>query len=193
MSGADARTVTEMTVIRLCLPNISGSLSSLEARISALEKRGAAPEVAKREVAPKPSEPDLSEEIPLPEPPEEISEEKEPLPFEESSCEDTLFEGWSELLNTIKTTCAPLAGVLDGSVAYVRDDMLLIDSKNPMFRRLLGANKLYRTKIKEAAFAICGKQFRLGPYERKVTKEQIKNDPLSAFAQKLDNLSNDIR
>lgn len=211
-SGSDARTLTEMSVIRLCTPSLVGTVSALEARISALEKmleKGVvktekAPEVAAEkpsEVAPKTEEkPVYDEEIPLPDSPDEAEYEppfEENLPVEktepESSCGDTVFPYWKDVLEQIKTTCPPLAGVLAESNAYERGDMLLIDSANPMFRKLLGSNQLYRKRIKEAAAALSGKQFRLGPYEKKVTEKEVKNDPLAAFAKKLDNLACEIK
>lgn len=211
--GADPRTLTEMTVIRLCLPETVNTFEALESRISALEKAVASgvaagnraenraaevPNANDAEVPPAKSEKITEEYSETDIPPEEDVPQAEVMTQpaqkqEEPDIGETLFGGWASVLEKIKTTCPAIAGVLADSRAYIRNDMLLIDSNNPMFRKLLGNNPLYRTRIKEAAADITGRQFRLGPYERKISKKEEAADPLLALSKKLDSLSNEIK
>jgi hypothetical protein len=58
---------------------------------------------------------------------------------------------------------------------------------------MLGSNPIYRSRIKEAAAKITGRQFRLGPYDKKPTKTEQRADPLAALAKKLDSLANEVK
>ncbi len=216
LQHADARINAQMTVIRLCRPVLASGISALEARVSALEQKlksgiavAAAP-AAVKSAAPAPAAeekkeiiPEISdelEEIPLPEeenaPAAEGAEPAEQavgLQPDKSAAEDTLFADWNLVLESLKSTCPLIVGVLAGSSAYIREDMLLIDCPNPQFRSLLGANPTYRARIKEAAAEITGKSFRLGPYQRPVSENEKKADPLKALANKLDALGAQIK
>ncbi len=211
----DAKITAQMTVIRLCRPVLASGISALEARVSALEKKLksgisvlAAP-AAEKTAASTPAveiiknisnNNDYIDEIPLPEKEnypaaegEKPVKQVEGLPKSENDLEeDVLFTDWNLVLESLKTTCPLIVGVLAGSSAYIRNDMLLIDCPNSQFRSLLGANPTYRIRIKESVAEITGKSFRLGPYQRPTSKSE-KTDPLKSLANKLDMLGAQIK
>ncbi len=206
MQTGNRRCEMEMTVIRLCHPEIRLDLSSLEMRIAALEKNSIRvstiqPEKAieenisvKSENAPvaevaTKNDSDESEEIPLPEPPEKTAypETVEPTVTAPDTASDGEVERWDEVLSILRKTCPIIAGVLQGSKAYISGDRLLIDTQNSQFRSMFnGANPIYRNSIRNAAEQVLGVSYKLGPYRKPATEAAI--DPLAAFAEKLKTL-----
>ena len=97
---------------------------------------------------------------------------------------DTPCAQWPEILALLSKTCPLIHGVLQGSSAYIRGDLLLIDSKNSQFRNLVkGENSLYRDQIRKAATEVTGAVYRLGPYHKKETTVQ-EADPLDQFLKR---------
>lgn len=207
MQGANRRCEMEMTVIRLCKPSVASDLASIERRLSALEAGNFVNTPASVQPATQPNEVlednienDSEDEIPLPEaPPIDIEEEetKEPSPEPKKAPESSNtpskdtgdakeLEEWNEIVKLLRTSCPLIAGVLNGSKAYISDNFLLIDTDSSQFKTLInGDNPLYRDSIKAAAQKVLGRSFKLGPYK---TQQQIESDPLSAFAEKLKSL-----
>ena len=90
----------------------------------------------------------------------------------------------------LRGTCPIIAGVLQGSSAYIEGDRLLIDTQNSQFRTLVnGNNSVYRDSIRKAAQSVLGKVYKLGPYHAKPAEAQDV-DPLQSFAEKLKQLEN---
>ncbi len=132
--------------------------------------------------------PSVSEEIPP-----AVSEQAPPPPVEDmeeaSRPADPAPSGslpqWSEILGIIAATCPLMHGVLQGSVAYLEGDLLLIDCENSQFRDLVNSeNTMYRDSIRNAALEVLGKRCRLGPYNRKAQPK----DPLDKLLRKAENL-----
>lgn len=173
IQNGNRRCEMEMTVIRLCNPSIGNDLGSIERRISALEagspiKRGGSLAVV--------SEENQSEK-------ENISFPELPAEAKTDSPGDAPVENWGEVVHLLQATCPPLAGVLDGSAAYIRGQYLLIDTQNSQFLSLVrSSNPLYRERIREAAQRVLGAAYKLGPYR---AIKQTEGDPLAAFAEKL--------
>ena len=201
MQTGNRRCEMEMTVIRLCHPEIRLDLNSLEMRIAALEKGGvkATPTSAKVEIektaptvpvvedkpiAPIENDNGDIDEIPLPEAP---AEEAVPDVIEQPSTatvEDGALERWDDILSILRKTCPIIAGVLQGSKAYISGDRLLIDTQNSQFRTMFnGSNPIYRNSIRNAAEQVLGVSYKLGPYRKATTEASV--DPLAAFAEKL--------
>lgn len=106
-------------------------------------------------------------------------------PQEDKSAEmpDGAFDKWNEILAIIARTCPLMHGVLQGSSAYEKGDILLIDCANSQFRDLVNnENPLYKDSIRNAALEITGKRYRLGPYVKKAEAE--KSDPLDDLIKK---------
>ena len=47
------------------------------------------------------------------------------------------FSRWNDVLETLPTACPPMYGVLVGSTAVLRGDLLLIETDNDLFRSLV--------------------------------------------------------
>lgn len=197
MQNGDKRCELEMLIIKMCSPALCADTASLEQRIADLEKlikSGAAvpaPKAASTpvitETAPADtvvsipvinmSEPE--DEPPLPEaPPAEQNEVKKAVPEG-----DTLFEQWDTVMQELRATCPLIAGVLSGSKAYVRDNLLLIDCANEQFLSLIRQDARYKEYIKRAALNATGKTYNLGPYRKAVQDDNA--DPLTRLANKL--------
>lgn len=202
MQTGNRRCEMEMTVIKLCSPKTFADLNALELRIAALEQGINSSKPVKPQAEPqvesvpeiseeKPEIPDLEEEIPLPEAPMEeetaLEEKMEPKPKTATSG-DAPIEEWEDILSKVKKTCPLIAGVLQGSRAYISGAYLLIDTENSQFRSLVnGSNPIYRNSIRNAAEQVLGKVYKLGPYKKAAAETE---DPLAAFAAKLKELEN---
>ncbi len=201
MQTGNRRCEMEMTVIKLCSPRVANDLASLELRIAALEQSGVAvmpsakpePQIeTAKEITPEAKEKPIKniadeEEIPLPEAPEEEPQLTEEIKVTEpSQSSDAPLDEWEDILSIIKKTCPLIAGVLQGSKAYISGDYLLIDTENSQFRSLVnGSNPIYRNSIRNAAEQVLGKVYKLGPYKKAPTESE---DPLASFAAKLKEL-----
>ena len=203
MQTGNRRCEMEMAIIRLCHPEVRQDLDSLEMRIAALEKgavkapstsKPISPTSTKEVTAPTPEPQPIADteedEIPLPEAPsEDIPEEAssvEDIPHKAPAA-DGAVERWDEVLQILRKTCPLIAGVLQGSGAYISGDRLLIDTQNSQFRSMFnGSNPIYRNSIRKAAEQVLGQTYKLGPYRKPVA--DVSEDPLAAFAQKLKEL-----
>ncbi len=194
MQGGNHRTEMEMTIIRLCKPQLANDYSSLELRISALESSTASVNIIQKPKAKAPEKPTVTEEkmpepeeIPIPE--EEYIPKEEPNfePYETSSnAEDGEVHKWDDILCILRKNSPIIAGVLQGSKAYIEGDRLLIDAKNEQFRSLINSNNTtYRESIRKAAAEVLGKTYKLGPYNKK-SEETAEYDPLNDFEKKLE-------
>lgn len=200
MQTGNRRCEMEMAVIKLCNPAVCTDIALLEKRVAALEGSGvrvSAPcPAAKPAPAPAKPEPETSadaygdeDEIPLPEPPGEEAPQPAPKASAPASEGDAAAVArWDEILDILKTTCPLIAGVLQGSSAYISGAYLLIDAPSGQFRTLVnGSNPLYRDSIRKAAQTVLGETYKLGPYRKAV---QDNSDPLSEFAERLKILEN---
>ena len=200
MQSSNRRCEMEMAVIRMCDASLSGDISALERRISALEngivpktetvlKPVSKPEtpVNKTQVATEQVEDD---EIPLPqdefEAPAPIVEETVATPKPQAVVPAGVSEvaEWGSVLNKINTTCPLLGGVLRDSKAYIKGEYLLIDAPNSQFRSLINSgNPIYKESIRKSALEILGNTYKLGPYNP--PKAEDESDPLSELANRL--------
>lgn len=197
MQNGNRRCEMEMAIIRLCNPSISNDLNSLEMRIAALESGNIAirkpliNELKAEENIKEETDTQEDEEIPLPEeenPPAAdilLPEPQKVVTTDPSSP----IEEWIDVITILKKTCPLIAGVLEGSNAYISGDRLLIDTQNSQFKALFnGSNPIYRDSIRKAAAQVLGQTFKLGPYRPKVQNED--EDPLIGFKKTLDELQN---
>lgn len=197
MQTADRRCEMEMIMIKLCSPNVSNDISSLELRLAALESGSAIRKpiikpVIEEVKAETGEQYENNDTIGDGEPSQPVQAIQNP----ESSSEKPL-ESWSEVVRILRGTCPLIAAVLEGSSAYINGDRLLIDTQNSQFKSLYnGSNPMYRDSIKKAAEQVLGAAYKLGPYRKKTA--DTKADPLLGFANRLkelkenDNKENDI-
>ena len=190
-SSSNKRTQMEMSVIKLCIPDMSGDNTAILARIERLENMlkggkitvGAKQENTEKEKPVETKAEEKKEEIPLPPPPPET---ESPAAADTSTDTDTLFTGWGEVLEKLNVTDKPLLGILGTSSAYIRGDFLLIKCDNPVFSQFIRQGS-HANAIKIAVYEVTGKKFRLGIYKSEESKA-IKNDPLADLVSKINNL-----
>ncbi|MBE6779772.1 MAG: DNA polymerase III subunit gamma/tau [Ruminococcaceae bacterium] len=195
MKTGDRRCEMEMTVVKLCNPELSADLASLDRRISALEngavtfKAAAVVEQKAEEVKPTAIEEEIAEEdddipplpddndIPLPEAPTKAAENNRPK-------DEGEVIKWNEVVAILTKTCPLIAGVLKDSKAYIKGEYLLIDAPNSQFKTLINqSNGIYKENIRTAAQRVLGATYKLGPYKKPTAA--VESDPLAALADKL--------
>lgn len=197
MQSGNRRSVMEMAVIKLCNPSLSGDIDSLEKRISMLESKilsMSSPSVEKTEIKEEKKETEIiaqEEDIPPieseDEPPIAIPEEA-PKSEEKKNNSSAIsqVDEWDEIVQLLQKSSPLIAGVLNGSKAYIKGDYLLIDAPNSQFRSMINSSANYKDHIRNAAQSILGGTYRLGPYNAAVHEES--EDPLAKLAGKLKNL-----
>ncbi len=195
MKTGDRRCEMEMTVVKLCNPELSADLASLDRRISALEngavtfKAAAVVERKAEEVKPTAIEEEIIEEdddipplpddndIPLPGAPTKATENNRPK-------DEGEVIKWNEVVAILTKTCPLIAGVLKDSKAYIKGEYLLIDAPNSQFKTLINqSNGIYKENIRTAAQRVLGATYKLGPYKKSTAAAE--SDPLAALADKL--------
>lgn len=198
MQTGNRRCEMEMCIIRLCNPEIRQDLNSLERRISILESSEIIPTNNNFTTKPIEQNENLNlnnDDIPLPEfdnSSELIIEESTPPNETINQPNDITVKPvlqWGEIIGILRTSCPLIAGVLQDSNAYVEGDYLLIDTNNSQFKALVnGSNSIYRDNIRKAAESVLGRKYKLGPYHAKQTKNDVHDDPMKSFEQKLKQL-----
>ena len=131
-------------------------------------------------------EPDTPSASPAPSPsPSEASSVQAPAPSADPANPpgDILFSDWPDVIAALMKKNPLMASVLKGSTAYLRGDVLLIDSRNAQFLDLIREGTKNRRDIREAAMAVTGRQYRLGPYKKDEPAAQA--DPFAAFVSRL--------
>ncbi len=194
-SSSSKRTEMEMSVIKLCIPDISSDNTAILSRIERLEnmlKDGKFTVNAKTETKPQEKQSEApapapvqekKEEAPLPPPPPEAPT----APVQDTSPDvDVLFTGWGEVLEKLNVTDKPLTGILGSSSAYIRGDFLLIKCDNPVFSQFIRQGN-HANAIKTAVYEVTGRKFRLGIYKSDDSKANS-NDPLADLVNKINNL-----
>ena len=116
MQSGNRRCEAELTLLKLCEPQLSGDIASLEKRVTLLEQgtvrrpQAAAAEPEKTEPE-TPAEPEYDDEIPLPEPPD-VSENTAAAQNTAEGVSAVPEDQWSEIMRVVKTTCPLIHGVL---------------------------------------------------------------------------------
>ena len=197
---SNRRVELEMTLIRLCSPELDHSQAAILRRLDALERKVSQGVPMKAEVAPVPAalkpektEPLWPEEIPVR--PEEPALKKEPPrqaevatpPAEKKQPEKrplekpVRFAEWPEVLQLISRESRTVAAAFHGSGAYVSGDFMLIAAKNDLAFELLRRPD-YRNKMRDAIRQVTGRVYKLGPYKDEQQASAL--DPLKALEQK---------
>ena len=192
MQTSNRRCELEMAIIKMCNPNLSSDISSLERRISALELNkkifygSTEPKEDINEISN--NENNIAQTVDIKniklenETQSQISSSKDNIKDEAN--EDTPLNEWNDILSILKNECPLIAGVLVGSTAYIKGEYLLIDAPNSQFKSMInGAGSSYRDSIRKAAYSVLGKTYKLGPYT-KINKVD-NSDPLLDLAQKV--------
>lgn len=194
MKTGDRRCEMEMTIVKLCNPQLSVDLAALERRISALEN-GAVITKAPTAVVEEKEKPVVAEAIevidedddipPMPDDSDiPLSEETEIVSKPQPTADEGEVAKWNEVIAILTQTCPLIAGVLKGSKAYIKGEYLLIDAPNSQFKSLINQQSgKYKENIRDAAQRVLGVTYKLGPYKRETVIAEA--DPLKALADKL--------
>ncbi len=206
--GANRRTSAELCIIRLCTPSLDSDMNAVLRRLNELENAVASgkiavksqtPPPAKDEVKPEPKpeikdEPKVQakdepqpekEEIPLPPPPPEKEEEK--VVTQPSGT--IPFTKWPEVLEKIYAGNRSLIAMLSGSSAFIHDDKYLLIKGSPVLELYLKTGD-YSRIIKEAVYAVTGRNYTLAVYNNK--QEEAPKNPLSDLMSKARSLGVNI-
>ncbi len=176
--GTSRRVEMEMALMRLCTPSLDTEAAALLRRIKAVEDAlrsgaamAAAPQPAPAAVREAPAV--VPQAAPAPAAPvvvEPAADEGEEQPFPQ----------WTEVLDALRTSCAPLFGALVGSEAVLRGDRLLIVTDNEMFRGLVSQDN-NKQKLLSAVRAVTGRNLRIGLRKATAAAPAAAADPLTAF------------
>ena len=206
--GANRRTSAELCIIRLCTPSLDSDMSAILRRLNELESavasgkitvKAEAPAPVKTEVKAEPqpaptAEPKVEskpepqpekEEIPLPPPPPEMEEEK----VIQKPSGTVPFSKWPEVLEKIFASNRSLIAMLSGSSAFIHDDKYLLIKGSPVLELYLKTGD-YSKIIREAVFAVTGRNYTLAVYNNK--QEEAPKNPLSDLMSKARNLGVNI-
>jgi len=175
--SADRRMEMELGLIRLCVVD-SGLVTgdSLSAPTPVQEKRATAPEPTPMPLpapAQSPAEPQLSTALP--------PVMSAALNSQLSTGEDRIFGEWPGVIAHLRQGNPPLAGILDGSTAYMRGDFLLIKSDNPALKSFIG-QKTHAGNLIKAVYDTTDRRVRLGLY--KGAEPAPPKDPLELLAER---------
>lgn len=198
--GGNRRVEMEMTMIRLCSPELEDSTPALVRRIEALERRlssGAgstesAPISAPQIVPEQNSQPEtaLQEETVPKRSPDSIGKKAGPEPatrakpvsMEEIQANAKRLEEWPEILQLMRGYSQSIAAAFHGSSAYVSGSYVLIDAPQELAFELLRKSS-QRDKMRDAIRQVTGKVYKLGPYKKTEKKTAEQQDPLAQLAE----------
>ena len=194
-SGVSRRVEMEMTLLRLCEPALDSTNESLLRRIKQLEDavRGGLVAAPAPAAAPAPVETPAPVQVaapttePVPAAEKEAAPAQELTPTAESTAplsnEEQPLDNWTEILDTLRTSCPPLFGVLVDSRATLcaADRRLFIETDNELFRVLVNTPD-NKNALVQAIRTVTGQSYRIAA-RRRTQAEKNDNDPLAAFIQ----------
>lgn len=90
-------------------------------------------------------------------------------------------EQWGQVLDELRASSPTIAAAFKGSVAYIRGDLVLIDSQRDVAFELLRKSS-QRDKLRLAIKEVTGRFCRLGPY-RTIENSGDTKDPLDGLAE----------
>lgn len=194
MTLANRRTEFEMAVVRLCTPALDTSHSALLDRIEKLERTVKYGNMSNtlpvsdestdeiNEIAEDIEEQNFDQTISKA---SEKNVEQSVVDSEKGTAIDETFDAWRDVLDELSHSAPLLAASLGGSNAYIKGDLLLIDSANDQFFSLMRSDAIYGKQIKSAVMSVVGRSYRLGPYKK---AEVSTADPLQDIINKLKKL-----
>lgn len=191
-SGGSRRMEMEMALLRLCSPDLDTGSAGLLRRLKALEEQvrmlaaGGTAVQPQSAAAPSSPEPAASVRKPVIKEPAAPAAESLPLPEPPPAAEtppadapEQPLGNWNEILDILAESCPPLYGVLLGSGASMRGDMVLIHTDNALFRTLVTRDG-NRQLLVEAIMRVTGRKCRIG-IKKTPPPEETAEDPLAAF------------
>ena len=196
--SSSRKTELEMAFVQLCSPESSDSREALNARIDLLEQElrrlrrmlesGDYSAPPKPETEPPGSrQPETTETAPREKPrqPRPVQPAQKPATPPEQEPVEMDRALWEQILASLGKSNPALQAALAGSTAYIRGDILLVDSPDELFLQLVRTNEYTKESLREAVLAETGRRYRLGPYKRKAAPEKQSTpfDELEAAAK----------
>ena len=196
--SSSRKTELEMAFVQLCSPESSDSREALNARIDLLEQElrrlrrmlesGDYSAPPKPETEPPESrQPQTTETVPREKPrqPSPVQPAQKPATPPEQEPVEMDRALWEQILASLGKSNPALQAALAGSTAYIRGDILLVDSPDELFLQLVRTNEYTKESLREAVLAETGRRYRLGPYKRKAAPEKQSTpfDELEAAAK----------
>jgi len=194
--SSSRRTELEMAFVKLCSPEGGEGTDALIARISTLEQEvRRLKRMLEQGVVPAAAVQPAQQEQPAAEK-KAPAERKAPAPAAKTEPEAPMEEMdetlWGHILNTLGKSNPALNAALLGSKAYIRGDLLLVDSKDDLFLQLMRTSDYAKESLREAVVAETGKKYRLGPYKKEKAPEKTAS-PLDSIAEAAKNAGIDIQ
>lgn len=199
--GGNRRVEMEMTLIRLCSPELEDSTAALVRRVEALERQlrsGVAIQPTEAPVKPASTKPAetaapveefLPEEAPAPavekqpaSPAPPVSEPARKPSMEEIVANARRLNEWPEILQLMRSYSQSIAAAFHGSSAYVSGSYVLIDAPQELAFELLRKSS-QRDKLRDAIRQVLGKVYKLGPYPHSQENKAEQQDPLAALTE----------
>ena len=100
------------------------------------------------------------------------------------------FTRWSDVLETLATSCPPMYGVLVGSTAVLRGDYVLIETENELFKSLVSRDG-NKALLVDAIRGATGRTYRIG-IKKKAAPVSGGGDPLADFIRNSRELGVDV-
>ncbi|MBQ3048457.1 MAG: DNA polymerase III subunit gamma/tau [Oscillospiraceae bacterium] len=194
--SSSRRTELEMAFVKLCSPEGGEGTDALIARISTLEQEvRRLKRMLEQGVVPAAAVQPAQQEQPAAEK-KAPAERKAPAPAAKTEPEAPMEEMdetlWGHILNTLGKSNPALNAALLVSKAYIRGDLLLVDSKDDLFLQLMRTSDYAKESLREAVVAETGKKYRLGPYKKEKAPEKTAS-PLDSIAEAAKNAGIDIQ
>lgn len=197
-AGADRKTICEITVIKLCNPEISGAQIKQKAERRSEESKATEnkrltvdseakkvlPEINFESKEKTPAETETYET-----PKASLQHEKTGAKSSEKTAEltDGKFLEWDEIVVGFAATNPLLKTILKDSTALIKGKFLVIDSENTALAQLLSRGN-YGNIIKKAVWEKYGKAFEIAVNTKKEEKSKKENDPFSELLKRASDL-----
>lgn len=179
MKYSNQRIELEMSLIRLCSPELDSTPEALIRRIEALEQ--GAPRTRPQKEPEKPVNKAVQNEEGPPASPKEEQVKSQPKSQDELIKGAKRFNEWPEVLQIMKQYSQSVAAAFGGSSAYISGGYVLISGSQLAFDLLKTSSQ--RERMKEAIYTVTGRNYNLGPY-KPPEKEADPDDPLAALEAK---------
>lgn len=148
----DKRLSVEMTLIKMCKPELDLSYDALAQRLESLENmiRNGKLIPARQIISPEPEE---KKEVPVQAPTAENTPQipqnhtEEPARRRQPTMAPVLFDLWVEILASLRSSDPALAGMLAGSLAYTAGEILYIDSPNSLLSNMIKRDNFIKILI----------------------------------------------
>ena len=201
MRLANPRVELEMTLVRLCSPELDDSKDALIRRIAALESgmvRKPAQEEPEKSAEPASVSENLQKERPNAGSAADVShasaEPEKPAARSASVSEDALYENavflasWPEIVEKLFNARPSIGASFSSTKAYTstvngKNYLLIEDARKLAFANLRDTDN--KNAVREIVRQVTGKSYILGPYKRSSKQAEEKEDPVSSLENRM--------